>query len=139
MGPVLINGVNYSWSSLNNLAFGIPVTGITEIEWSREQDKENNYGAGQEPISRGYSNIKYSGSITCYKDFWAAVCNAAPGKDPLRIAPFNWTLLFGDSNTQFFTEVLKNFEFLKDTSKASQGETKLLVQIPFIWAGLDRQ
>ena len=50
---VLVNGVNYSWGNISVVLFGTPVVGILSIEYKRKQKKENNYGAGFEPISRG--------------------------------------------------------------------------------------
>ena len=50
----LINGVAYSWASINFTLFGVPVAGIVSIEYNRKQAKTNNYGAGTEPVSRGY-------------------------------------------------------------------------------------
>lgn len=135
---VLIQGINYSWSNLNNIAFGVPVIGITSIQWDIDQVKENNYGWGIEPISRGYGNKEYSGTITVFKEWWKSVCDAAPNKDPLSIAPFDWTIAYGNASVAIHTETLKAFEFLKDTTKAAQGETKFTFDIPFIFAGLKR-
>lgn len=56
MAAVLVNGVNWSWANLNNIAFGVPVIGILAINYKIKQNKENNYGVGNEPISRGYGN-----------------------------------------------------------------------------------
>ena len=142
MGPVLINGVNYSNCNLNHIAFGVPVVGIKAISWSRKQVSENNYGAGQEPISIGFGNITYEGKITVYKDWWQAVKNAAPNKDPFAILPFNWTINYGNATAPGlppvspFTETLKNVRFLEDNMNSNQGDTSITIDIPFIWAGL---
>jgi hypothetical protein len=132
---VLINGVNYSWSSLNNIAFGVPVVGILAINFSAKQVKENNHGAGTDPVSRGYGNKTYEGSITVYADWWMSVVNAAPNNDPLDIAPFDWTIAFGDGRTPFTTLTLRALEFTENNFTANQGDTKLQIDIPFIFAG----
>lgn len=139
--PVLINGTNYSNCNLQNIAFGVPVSGITEISYSIKQTKELNYGAGIEPVSVGFGNKTYEGSITVYKDWWQSVINASPNKDPLSILPFDWTISYGNSSSPFtptvpiVTETLKSLMFLEDSMKSSQGETKILITIPFIFAG----
>ena len=56
MATPLINGINYSWANVKVILFGVPVVGITKIEYKTKQKKENQYGAGYEPISRGYGN-----------------------------------------------------------------------------------
>jgi hypothetical protein len=136
---VLVNGVNYSWANLTNIAFGVPVVGIKAISYSRKQVTENNYGFGQEPTSIGYGNITYEGKITVYKDWWQSVINAAPNKDPFQIAPFDWTIAFANFQTgaqvPVITETLRNVRFMEDNLNANQGDTALMIDIPFIWAG----
>lgn len=136
---VLINGVNYSWANLTNIAFGVPVIGIKAISYSRKQVTDNNYGWGQEPTSIGYGNITYEGKITVYKDWWQSVINAAPNKDPFQIAPFDWTIAFANFQTgaqvPVITETLRNVRFMEDNLNANQGDTSLTIDIPFIWAG----
>ena len=136
MAAVLVNGINYSWANLTNIAFGVPVIGIMAINWTKKQNKENNYGLGVEPISRGYGNKEYEGTITVYKDWWQTVVNAIATKDPTDIAPFDWIISLAGPGVPAITQILKNFEFLEDNFKASQGDTKLTMDIPFIFAGV---
>lgn len=140
---VLINGTNYANVNLQNIAFGVPVIGITELSYSIKQVKELNYGAGNEPISVGFGNKTYEGSMTVYKDWWQQVINAAPNRDPLMILPFDWTISYGNSSAPFlptvpiFTEILKSMMFTENSMKSAQGDTKILVTVPFIFAGLE--
>lgn len=142
MQPVMINGVNYSNCNLNHIAFGVPVTGIKGISWSRKTVATNEYSVGQEPTSMGYGSISYEGKITVLKDWWQAVKNAAPGKDPFSILPFNWTIVYGNATAPGlppvspFTETLKNVRFLEDNMTSNTGDTNITIDIPFIWAGL---
>lgn len=138
MASLLYQGVRYSSSTVNNLAFGVPAVGIIAINWKRKQVKENHYGLGAEPDSRGYGQFTYEGSMTVYKDWWMSVVNAAPDKDPLKIAPFDWTIAFGNANTPFTSETLNAFEFLEDGTEVSSGDTRLKVEVPFIFAGVTR-
>ena len=135
----LINGINYSAINVNNIAFGVPVTGITKISWSKKQTKDNNYGLAQDPISRGYGQNTYEGTMTVYKDWWQSVVNASPNKDPLQIPPFNWTITYGNPpQTPLVVETLKAFEFLEDGTSVNAGDTKILIDIPFVFAGIER-
>lgn len=128
----LINGINYAWANIKFNLFGVPVVGITEITYSRKQKKENNYGAGVEPISRGYGQREYEGSITIYLDEWKRIIAAAPNRDPLDIKPFDVQVLFGGSSVQFAQDTLRSCEFLEDPMDAKQGDTKLMVKIPIV-------
>ena len=97
MSNPLINGVNYSWANVKLVLFGVPVVGITQIEYKRKQKKENNYGFGLEPVSRGYGNKEYEGKITLYRDEWNAIIAAAPNRDPLDIPWFDIQVSFAGS------------------------------------------
>lgn len=139
MSVVLLNGVNYSAINVNNIAFGVPVTGMIKISWTKKQVKTNEYTLGQEPASRGYGQNTYEGTMTVYKEWWLGVINAAPNKDPLQIAPFNWKITYGTPpKTPLVSETLQMFEFLEDGSSVSAGDTKLTIDIPFIFAGIVR-
>lgn len=133
--PVLINGVNYSWGNITFMPFGVPLVGITKISFSRKQAKVNNYGRGHEPISRGYGNVDYEGSVEVYQEELQKWINASPGKDLLLIPPTNMKLIFTGVNVPPLEKTLYMLEFDTQALEASQGDTKLLVTIPFVWCG----
>ena len=133
---ILINGVNYSWADISFVLFGRIIKGITEISYQKNSKKENNYGQGSEPISRGYGNNEYTASFTIYRDEWLGVIALAPSLDPTLIPLFDIPIVFGSSRVSSQTDVLRGCEFIEDSFKASQGEQKLLIQIPLIIAGI---
>jgi hypothetical protein len=134
----LINGVNYSWANITILLFGVPVVGITEISYSEKQKKENNYGLGNRPVSRGYGNIEAEGNLTLYTDEWKRIIAAAPNRDPLLIPPFDIQVVFSGRGLATEKDVLRSCEFLDNPFKASQGEGKLMVTLPLIIAQIER-
>lgn len=138
MTPILINGVNYSWSDISIVLYGRVIKGITEISYDRDQKKENNYGWGNEPVSRGYGNKEYSASLTLYRDEWLGIIALAPNGDPTELGMFDIPVVFGSSRVLAQTDILKACEFTKDAFKASQGEMKLLMTVPIIFAGISR-
>jgi len=138
MASPLINGVSYSWSTINFNLFGVPVKGITNIEYNTKQEKTNNYGAGQEPVSRGYGRKTYEGSIEIYLDEWKKVIAAAPNRDPLAIGWFTIPVTYGNSLADATTDVLEAVEFLENPFNAKEGDTKLLVKIPLIIGKITR-
>lgn len=134
----LINGINYSWANIKFVLFGVPVIGITKIEYNVKQKKENNFGFGQHVISRGYGNYEPEGSIEIYVDEWKRIIAASPDRDPLSIAPFDIQVVFGGSRVAADKDVLRSCEFLENPLSSSQGDTKLLVTIPLIIASIGR-
>jgi hypothetical protein len=137
MANPLINGVNYSWSNVKLVLFGVPVVGITQIEYKRKQKKDNNYGMGTEPISRGYGNKEYEGKITLYREEWNSIIAAAPSRDPLDISFFDIQVSFQGTRVQTTLDVLRACEFLEDPFTIGQGDTKSMVEIPLIIGLID--
>jgi len=134
----LINGINYSWANVSLVLFGVPVIGITKIDYKAKQDKKNNYGAGPYPVSRGYGNYEYEGSIELYLDEWKRIIAASPERDPLQIAPFDIPVIFGGSRVTADKDVLRSVEFLENPLSTGQGDSKILVTIPLIIASIER-
>lgn len=138
MATPLINGINYSSANVSVILFGTPVVGIISIDYKRKQKKENNYGLGFEPVSRGYGMKEYDGSIELYTDTWKAIIASSPNRDPLQIAPFDIPVTFGGDGVLTNKDVLRAVEFLEDPLAAKSGDTKLTVTIPLIIGGIDR-
>ncbi len=134
----LINGVSYSWSSIVFNLFGVPVAGIVAINFKRKQAKTNNYGAGPEPVSRGYGRKEYDGDIEIYLDEWKKVIAAAPSRDPLMIGWFDIPISYGNSIADATQDTLLAVEFLEDPFAAKEGDTKLTVKLPLIIGAINR-
>ena len=128
----LINGIARSWGNIKLVLFGAPVSGITEIEYTTKQKKENNYGAGVEPVSRGYGNKEYEASITIYKEDLEALRNAAPGRDLMAIPPFSVQIVWENETGGIQSASLKACEFTEESTKASQGDTSIKIKLPLI-------
>lgn len=135
---VLINGVAYDWGSISFVPFGVPMVGITKIDYKESQKKENLYGWGRKPIARGYGNFEYEGSIEVYVDEWKRIIAAAPSRSPLDIPPFDIPVVYGGKGTLPTRDVLRAVEFLENPFTVAQGDTKILVTIPLIIAAIDR-
>jgi len=135
----LINGINYSWANITLILFGTPVVGITKIDYKIKQKKENQYGAGYEPVSRGYGNKDYEGSIELYTDELKRIIASAPNRDIMSIPPFSIQVVFEDANGGFATQdTLYMCEFTEESLSASQGDTKLLVSLPLVIGKITR-
>lgn len=134
----LISGVNYSGVNISVVLFGTPIIGITSIKYNRKQKKENNYGFGAEPVSRGYGQREYEGSIDLYLDTWKSIIDASPGRDALAIGPFDIQVLFGGQGVLTTKDVLKACEFLEDPFDGKSGDTKLMVTVPIIIGRIER-
>jgi len=139
MASGLINNINYSWADIKFVVFGVPVVGITEIEYGKDLKVDSNYGMGQEPISYGYGNNTYKASITVYKDWWMSVIAAAPNRDPTQIPPFDIQIVYGSSRVTASLDVLLSAVFTADALSTKQGDTKVMIKIPLVIAGIQHK
>ena len=134
----LVNGTNYGWNNIKLVLFGVPVIGITKIDYNAKQTKENNYGLGVEPVSRGIGNKEYEGSIELYLDEWKRIIDASPLRDPLEIPPFDIQVIYGGTRVLPNVDILQSVEFMENPFTASQGDAKILITIPLIIGGIKR-
>jgi hypothetical protein len=128
--PVLINGIAYSWSDVNVNVLGVLVSGISAINYEDEQEIEDNYGAGRMPVSRGYGEIKTTGSITLHSEEIVALQKVVPGGRLQDIPPFDIPVTYLPASGVITTDILKNVQFKKNSRNPKQGDKKIEVEIP---------
>ncbi len=133
----LIQGISYSWAQIQCVIEGIPFIGITAIDYKEKQNKTNNMGIGIVPISRGYGNLEYEGSIEFYQDDLfklRAIATAFLGKIT-SIPPFNITILF-DNPLAPTIHTLQGVEFMNNDLTVKQGDTKISNTINILIANI---
>lgn len=134
MSTPLINGVRHSWASIDFNLFGRTITGITEIKYSQEQEKEDFYGAGNQPVHRGRGNKKATASIKLHAYEINAIQASLPaGKSLLDIAPFDISVVYtAQGSDQVKEVVIHNCEFTKEEYAMKQGDKNIEVDMPLI-------
>lgn len=121
----MVNGVEHSWASISTLINGKPVVGITGINYGDEQEMEDIYGVGCQPVARGYGNIKADGDITLLRSEIEAIRAGSPTGRLMDIAPFPITVSYLPVNGQVVkNDTLMNCQFLEDRTGLKQGDTK---------------
>jgi hypothetical protein len=134
----LINGESYSWSQIVLNILGTPIVGFTAISYKESQEKVNNYGAGNRPVSRGYGKKEYEGSITFHMEELQAIAASAPNRSILDIPPFDVVVSFLPKSGTIVTHTLRMVEFLEDPFDGSEGDTAFELEVPIILAGIDK-
>ena len=120
----LINGQAYDWTQIVVKILGAPMVSVSAINYTEEQSKENNFGAGNRPVSRGRGAIDAKASITLSMNDTEAIRDIAPDGSLLKIAPFDIQVSFLNSQ-KVVTHILKNCEFLDDGVEGSQDDKDL--------------
>lgn len=133
----LINGINYSWQNASVLIFGVPIIGVTKIMLKEKQQKDNNYGIGSKPVSRGYGRIEYEGSISLYWDEVARIIDASPNRSILDITPFDLPMILASTRVQPRKVVARMVEFTELPFEVNEGDTKIIRDFPLVVGGID--
>ena len=121
----MINGVLPSWATIQVLIEGVIVTGITDIKYDDSQEIENVYGAGQNPIGRGYGRITCKADITLERSEIESIRKSSPTGRLQDIAPFDIVVAFIPvCGSMMATHIIKNCQFLDDGVEAKEGDTK---------------
>ena len=128
----LINGREYGWADIVTTIGGVPVTGITAIKYGEEMEKENIYGAGRNPVSRGYGRVKSTASITLLSGTVFALKSKAPKGQLHRIAPFPITVSYQPDAGPMVVHVLKNCEFKKTEFDWKEGDMSKPIELELI-------
>lgn len=128
----LINGREYGWGDIVLNIGGIPVTGIVAIKYEEEQEKENIYGAGRNPVSRGYGRVKATASITLLSATVMALKAKATNGQLHRLSPFSITVSYQPDNQPLVTHILKNCEFKKTAFDWKEGDMHKEVELELL-------
>jgi hypothetical protein len=128
----LINGREYGWADIIVNIGGTPLTGIRGINYGSAQEKENIYGAGRNPVARGYGRVTSTASITLLASTVLALRNNAPQGMLTRIAPFPITIVYQPEAGPLVTDVLKNAEFTDTNFEWAEGDLSKDIELSLI-------
>lgn len=134
VSQVLSGGVKESWSGLSTIIGGVTLVGITEVSFDVDRKIENLYGAGSEPIAQGEGQVTYSnGQLMLYVEEVLQLQAAAPNGDMTLIPRFNIPIIGATSGLKY---ILRNCRITSFKFKSATGDTKILIPVPFIFAGI---
>ena len=126
----MINGVVPSWATIQVLIEGVLVTGIDAFNYDDKQEIENVFGAGQNPVGRGYGRITCTADITLHRDEIEALRKSSTTGRLQDIAPFDIVVAFLPiGGAKVANHVIKNCQFLDDGVEGKEGDTKNAKQL----------
>jgi len=129
-GIPLINGHEYSWADIVVNMAGVPVTGITGIEYNDEQEVADVYGAGRYPVARSKGRITCTGKITLLSSEVVALAKKSPTGRIQDLAPFPIIVSYiPDDGGAVVTDKLRNCQFKSNKRSWSEGDTSKPVDI----------
>lgn len=131
-GIPMVNGMLYSWADIVLAISGVPVTGITAVEYGDKQEVVNKYGAGRHPVGRAKGRITPSAKIKLYQEEVEAIQRQAPNGRIQDIAPFDITVVYIPDSGIVTTDKIRNCQFAENTRKWKEGDTGQEVELELV-------
>ena len=137
MNIPIINGVEYSWSSIKATIMGVPIVGITEIMYKDKQKIDGIKGAGAFDVAVGYGDVDFEASITLLKSEYDAIKKVAPNKRLQEIPPFSIQINY-QQGVKIDTVILQSCIFKETGAKSATGDTSIKIELPLYVANIQQ-
>ena len=124
MAVPLINGKAYDYTQITISILGSPLAGVSSVNYTETQEKMNNYGTGNRPVSRGQGAIECTCSLEISMNDVERLRNASINRSLLSLPAFDILIIFINGVTTH-KHVVKNCEFSDDGTETSQGDTDI--------------
>jgi methyl coenzyme M reductase gamma subunit len=111
IGIPLVNGVEYTHADIIVNILGIPVIGVTAINYSDMQDITGNHATGQHYTSVGFGAFNPQGSVTMTMKEVQRLSNAAPNGRIQNIPFFDIGVVFATEAGDFLRHRLIKCKF----------------------------
>ena len=132
-GTPLINGVLHSWASIQVAIQGVPLTGITSIEYEDKQEVVNKYGAGRYPVGRGLGRITPSAKFTLYLDEVSALQAKSSTGRLQDLGMFDILVGYLHPTSGLITyDKIRNCHFGDNSRKIKEGDTDIQVELELV-------
>lgn len=133
MSQPLINGEAYTWSQIKLNILDQRIAGVSSISYDEEQEMQNNYGAGNMPVSQGLGRVSYSGSLSLQMEELEALQNAAPNRRLQAIPAFDIVVSFiPEGGSNIVNHTLKACRFKNNGREISEGDQMIEKEIELL-------
>lgn len=136
-GIPYVNGKLYDWADVTVVIAGVPVTGITGIEYKDDQDIVAKYGAGRYPVGFSKGRITSTGKITLYQEEVEAIQAQSANGRLQDIAPFDIIVSYLPDSGVVKTDKLRNCAFKNNGRSWKEGGTGQTVDIDLVMSHID--
>lgn len=132
MATPLINGTAYSWAQLKINILGANPAGITAISYKDKEEMQNNYGIGNQPVSRSTGKIEPEASISMHMTELEALQEASPSGRIQDIPEFDIVVSYIPKGGRIVTHTLHNCRFMENGRDLKQNDMEIVTDVPMI-------
>lgn len=129
-GIPLVNGMLTSWADMVVLIGGVPVTGITGVEYGDSQEMVNKYGSGCYPVGRAKGRITPSCKLILYQEEVQALSAQSPTGRLQDLPPVDIIVQYISASGRLVTDKIRNVNFSDNARKWKEGDTGQEVEVP---------
>jgi hypothetical protein len=130
--PTNINGQSYGWNSIGLNIAGIPVAGITAINYKEEQAIEPVYGSGNRQVGYSKGKITNTGSITLQAEEVEALQAASVTGRLQDIPEFTVVVSYATDDGKISMHTLKYCRFKNNGRDSKEGDMSIGVTIDLL-------
>jgi len=127
--PVNVNGQIYSWGDMTCVIAGVPVAGISAVDYKEDQAMDPVYGAGNRQVGYSKGKITNSGSITLAKEELESLQKASFSGRLQDLPEFNVIVSFLTEDGKMANHTLKYCRFKNNGRSLSEGNGIISQQI----------
>lgn len=131
-GIPMVNGMVVSWADIVVLIGGVPVTGITGVEYGDSQEVVNKYGAGRYPVGRAKGRITCSGKMILYQEEVQALSAQSATGRLQDLPPFDIIVQYIPDSGLLVTDKIRNVNISENARKWKEGDTGQEVELPIV-------
>lgn len=128
----MVNGMVVSWADIVVLIGGVPVTGITGVEYGDSQEVVNKYGAGRYPVGRAKGRITCSGKMILYQEEVQALSAQSATGRLQDLPPFDIIVQYIPDSGLLVTDKIRNVNISENARKWKEGDTGQEVELPIV-------
>ena len=125
----LINNVAYSHADIVLNIGGVPIVGVTSIEYSDNQDITGNFSTGHKPTSVSFGQMTFESSITVTFEAMQAIQLGAPGGYIQNVPFFDVGINYLPENGILVRDVLKKCRFKGRSQSSETGNSEIPVTL----------
>lgn len=133
----LINGKAYEYADITCIILGVPIIGVTAIEYGEEANIENIYATGRYPVARGYGQVEPSAKVTILMNEVMNIVSIAPQGRLQDIPEFDIIVSFTDANLIPVVHKIKNCRFKKNMISTTSGDTSIPMELDLVISNVE--
>jgi hypothetical protein len=133
----LINGKSYEHADITMIVMGVPIVGLTAIEYGDDADIQNIRATGRFPISRTHGSVESTAKVTILMEDVMNIVAAAPSGRIYDIPEFDVIVSFTDTSLIPVVHKIKNCRFKNNKITSKTGSDAIAIDIDLVCSNID--